>query len=159
MSKIRRFDTSVLGEMLIGKDPLKIVRHFLLKKGYDPDKTLKEETPNSCRWMLNLSNGYEMEVFLDKLKTPSQATLYMGINIMTVPIRNSQNFLVTVLEVADGLIGAKLGLVGYFVILSVGLGAERITFDEIDYNFRLILAQKEWVKDAILDEFDEDIDV
>ena len=33
MTKIRRFDTSVLGEMLIGKDPLKIVRHFLLKKG------------------------------------------------------------------------------------------------------------------------------
>ena len=109
--------------------------------------------------MLNLSNGYEMEVFLDKLKTPSQATVYMGINIMTVPIRDAQNFLVTVLEVADGLIGAKLGLVGYFVILSVGLGAERITFDELDYNYRLILAQKEWVKDAILDEFDEDIDV
>ncbi|MGI6681062.1 MAG: hypothetical protein ACOX3T_06255 [Bdellovibrionota bacterium] len=160
MSKIKRFDTSVLGEMLIGKDPLKIVRHFLLKKGHDPDKTIKEETNNSCRWMIDLSNGYELEIYLDKIRTPSQATVYMGINILPVPIRGSLDFLVSVLEIADGLIGAKLGLVGYFIILSVGLGAERITYEELDYNYRLILAQKDWVKEAILNEFEEeDIDV
>lgn len=159
MGKIRRFDTSVLGEMLIGKDAVKIVRHFLQKKGFDPDKTLKEQTPNSCRWMITVEKGCDMEVYLDKLKTPAKATLYMGINILPVPIRHSLDFLVTAMEIADGLIGVKLGLVGYFIILSVGIGAERITFEEIEYSYKLILAQKDWVRDEILDEFGEDIDV
>lgn len=153
---VKRFNTSVLGEMLIGKDPEKIVCHFLQKKGYDPKKTLKEKTDNSRRWMINVDDGHEMEIFLDKIKKPQEATVYMGINIVTVPIRDTQNFLVSALEIADGLIGVKLGLVGYFLILSAGLGAEKITYDELDYYFRLILAQKEWVKDAILNEFEEE---
>ncbi len=159
MVKVKRFNTSVLGEMLIGRDPLKIVRHFLKSKGYNADETLKEQTPNSCRWMVDIDDGQELEIFLDKIQKPAEATVYMGINIVTVPIRETQNFLVSALEIADGLIGVKLGIVGYFLILSVGLGAERITYEELEYNLRLIVAQKDWVRDALLDEFlEEDLD-
>ncbi len=159
MVRVRRFNTSVLGEIFIGHDPLKIVRHFLKTKGYDPDKTLKENTPNSCRWMVDVGDGQELEIFLDKIQKSAEATVYMGINIVTVPIREIQNFLVSALEISDGLIGVKLGIVGYFLILSVGLGAEKITYEELDYNLRLILAQKDWVKEALLEEFsEEDLD-
>jgi hypothetical protein len=80
----------------------------------------------------------------------------MGVNIITVPIRGSHDVLAAALEIADGLVGIKVSLVGHYLVLSASMSAQGVTIDELDYNFRLIEAQQTWFRDALATELQWD---
>jgi hypothetical protein len=73
----------------------------------------------------------------------------MGVNILTVPIRGASDLLAAALEVADGLIGIKVSLVGNFLVLSSSLSAAALTLEEVEHHFNLIEAQEVWFRDAL----------
>ena len=73
----------------------------------------------------------------------------MGLNVITVPIRGAADLLAAALEIADGLVGIKVSLVGHYLVLSAGFGASGITIEELDYNLRLIEAQESWFIDTL----------
>jgi hypothetical protein len=99
--------------------------------------------------MMLVRENEELEILLEGIKKPSETTIYMGINIVTVPIRSSSDVLAAALEIADGLVGIKVSLVGHYLVLSSSLGASGVTVDELDYNFRLIEAQEGWFRETL----------
>jgi hypothetical protein len=152
MGKIKNFASVSIKKITGGKDPLRVVEEFILRRGFDPDSCQKEKSPDNIRWMLSLGNGEELEILIEGLKKPSETTVYLGVNIATVPIRGSADVLAAALEIADGLVGIKVSLVGHYLVLSASLGAAGLSVEELDYNFKLIEAQQDWFKNVLADE-------
>ncbi|MCB0310823.1 MAG: hypothetical protein KDD42_06295, partial [Bdellovibrionales bacterium] len=121
-------------------------------RGFDPDEAARERTTENARWMLSLGGGEELEVLLEGIKKPSETTVYMGVNIATVPLRGGLEMLAAALEIADGLVGIKVSLVGHYLVLSASLGAAGITVEDLDYHYKLIEAQEGWFREALADE-------
>jgi hypothetical protein len=151
-NKIKKFATVNIRKITGGKDPLRLVEEFILRLGFDPEKCQREKTPENSRWMLSLGGGEELEVLVEGLKKPQETTIYMGVNVAAVPVRQGHELLAAALEIADGLVGIKVSLVGHFLVLSASLGAAGITVDDLEYNYKLIVAQQGWFKDALVDE-------
>jgi len=152
MSKIKKFAAINIRKITGGKDPIRLVEEFILRLGFDPDKCQKDKGADTSRWMVALTNNEELEVLVEGVKRPAETTIYMGVNIATVPLRSSSDVLVSALEIADGLVGIKVSLVGHFLVLSSTLGAAGISVDDLEYNYRLIVAQQQWFRDALADE-------
>lgn len=152
MGKIRKFAELNIRKIVGGKDPLRVVEDFLQRRGFDAEKCLKEKTPDLARWMVQIKEDKELEILLEGIRKPSDTTLYMGVNIMTVPIRGAHDVLAAALEIADGLVGIKVSLVGHYLVLSSTLSASGLTLDEVDYNFRLIELQEEWFRQTLTSE-------
>lgn len=152
MGKIKKFSVVNIRSITGGKDPSRLVEEFLLRHNFDPDKCARERTPDNARWMLSLGSDEELEILVEGMRKPSETTVYMGINIATVPIRGSAEMLAAALEIADGLVGIKVSLVGHFLVLSASLGAAGISLDDLDYHFRLIEAQRSWFRSALAEE-------
>lgn len=152
MGKIKKFAAINIRKITGGKDPLRLVEEFIVRLGFDPEECQKEKTVDHTRWMINLGDGEDLELLLEGLKKPPETTIYMGVNIATVPIRGAYDVLATALEIADGLVGIKISLVGHYLVLSASLGAAGISVEDLDYNFKLITAQRSWFKDALADE-------
>ena len=134
-----------------GRDAVKMVTDFLNRKGQDSVKFLQHKTSELATWSVPLSPDEELEITLEGLKSSVETTLYMGINIIPVPLQKTQEFLTTVLSVADTLIGAKLSLVNYDVVISTTEYVSSMRGDEIDYIFELLTRQKDCVLDEILE--------
>lgn len=152
MGKIRKFAELNIRKIVGGKDPLRVVEDFLQRRGFDAEKCLKEKTPDLARWMVQIKEDKELEILLEGIRKPPDTTLYMGVNIMTVPIRGAHDVLAAALEIADGLVGIKVSLVGHYLVLSSTLSASGLTLDEVDYNFRLIELQEEWFRQTLTSE-------
>ena len=152
MAKIKKFTAANIRKITGGKDPLRLIEEFIVRRGFDPEKCKKESTPETSQWMLALGNGEELEVLVEGCKHPAETTVYMGINVAIVPIRGCYEFITTALEIADGLVGIKVSLVGHFLVLSSSMGASGIGVDELDYHFKLITAQLPWFRDALAEE-------
>lgn len=152
MATTGRFPAGNIRKISGGKDPLRIVEEFILRRGFDPDASLKERTVDNVRWMLAVEQDEELEILVEGLKKPSETTIYMGVNVATVPIRGASDLLAAALEVADGLVGIKVSLVGHYLVLSAGIGAAGATVDDLDYHFKLITAQQSWYRQALSDE-------
>jgi hypothetical protein len=152
MGKIKKFAELNIRKITGGKDPLRVVEDFILRRGFDPEKCQKEKTADSVRWMIQVRDNEELEVLVEGIKKPAETTIYMGVNIVTVPIRGAHEVLAAALEIADGLVGIKVSLVGHYLVLSSSLGASGATIDELDYHFRLIEAQESWFRDALATE-------
>jgi hypothetical protein len=152
MGKVRKFTALNIRKIAGGKDPVRLVEEFILRRGFDPDQSQQQKTADHVRWMLALGNGEELEVLAEGLKTPAETTVYMGVNVVTVPVRGSSDVLAAALQIADGLVGIKVSLVGHYLVLSSTLGAAGLTVDELDYNFKLINAQQNWFREALTDE-------
>jgi len=152
MGKIKKFASIGIRKIAGGKDPVRLVEEFILRLNFDPEDARKQKSPDNIRWMLTLSEGEELEILLESLKVPAETTVYMGVNIATVPIRGAQDMLVAALEIADGLVGIKVSLVGHFLVLSSSLGAAGLSLEDLDYHFRLITAQQGWFRQALADE-------
>ncbi|MGI6524659.1 MAG: hypothetical protein ACOX2O_05120 [Bdellovibrionota bacterium] len=135
-----------------GKHPVKLVEEFITKRGFDPNVCLSEKTADTVRWMLKLGDEEELEVLVEGLTKPAETTIYMGVNIATVPIRGALDMLVSALEIADGLVGIKVSLVGHFLVLSASLGLSGVSVDDLEYNYNLIEAQQAWFKNALSEE-------
>lgn len=152
MAKIKKFPTMNIQKITGGKDPLRLVEEFILRRGFDPDKCEREKTPDSARWMLDLGEDKELEVLVEALRRPAETTIYMGLNIATVPVRGASDMLAAALEIADGLVGIKVSLVGHYLVLSASLGAAGLTLEELDYSFKLIVAQEVWFRQTLAEE-------
>lgn len=152
MGKIKKFAILNIKKISGGKDPLNIIEEFILRLGHDPDTCLADQSSDHSRWMIQLADGEVLEMLLEGKKKASETTVYMGVNITTVPIRGASEMLAAALEVADGLVGIKVSLVGHFLVLSSSLGANGLDIEEVDYHYRLIAAQQSWFREALADE-------
>jgi hypothetical protein len=152
MGKIRKFAELNIRKITGGKDPVRVVEEFMLKRGFDPDTCQREKTADNSRWMIQLREGEELEVLIEGIRKASETTIYMGVNIFTVPIRGSADILAAALEISDGLIGVKVSLVGHYLVLSSSMSAAGVSIEELDYNLRLIEAQTVWFRDTLAEE-------
>lgn len=152
MSKIKKFTGAHIKKLTGGKDPIRLVEEFIMRRGFDPDKCLRERTPDNVRWMIPLSEGEELEVLVEGLTRHPETTVYMGINVATIPVRGAYEMLAAALEIADGLVGIKVSLVGHYLVLSASLSAAGLNVEDLDYNFEIIGAQKVWFREALADE-------
>ncbi|NMC64467.1 MAG: hypothetical protein GYA55_14980 [SAR324 cluster bacterium] len=152
MTKAKKFAVPGIRQISGGKDPLRLVKDFIIRMGFDPDRCQREVTLDNARWMVPTGEDEELEVLLEGLRTKTETTIYMGVNIVTVPIRGAYDLLAAALEIADGLIGIKVSLVGHYLVLSASLGAADISVDDIEYHYKLIVAQRSWFRDALADE-------
>jgi hypothetical protein len=155
--KVKKFPSVAIRKIRGGKDPVSVIEEFLARLGFDPVKAKKESGSDGIRWMIALEGGEELEVLLEGLRVPQETTVYLGINVGTVPLRNLLEVLTTALEIADGLVGIKLSLVGHFLVLSASMGAVGIDVDEVEYHYRLIVAQLGWFRNALSDELNVEI--
>jgi hypothetical protein len=152
MSKIKKFAAVNIRKIVGGKDPLRLVEDFILRLGFDPDECSKEKTPDNARWMVTLPSTEDMEILLEGLKKPSETTIYMGINVVTVPLRGAHDLLIAALEIADGLVGIKVSLFGHYIVLSASLPAAGLSVEDLEYAHKLIAAQEQWFKQTLCDE-------
>lgn len=158
MGKIRKFAELNIRKITGGRDPVRVVEDFIARKGFDPEKCQREQTPDLVRWMVQIKGDEELEILLEGLRKPSDSTLYMGLNIVTVPIRGAHDMLAAALEIADGLVGIKVSLVGHYLVLSSSLSAAGLALEELDYNFKLIEVQEQWFRETLASELEwEDV--
>jgi hypothetical protein len=151
-TKAKRFAVVNIRKITGGKDPVRLVEDFIVRQGFDPKICLQEKTADSARWMIPLGVEEELEVLAENLKTTNDTTIYMGVNVLTVPIRGSTDILAAALQIADALVGIKLSLVGHYLVLSASVSAAEISVEEIDYYYKLmhsrvglrILWRKSW---------------
>lgn len=123
-----------------------------MRRGFDPDECLQQRTADIATWSVPLSGEEELEISLEGLNRPAETTLYMGVNVLTVPIKDSSAVLAAALIVADTLIGAKISLVNYDLVLSVTVYTANMGVDEVDYLYELLTRQKGGIQEAIAEE-------
>ncbi len=150
--KIKKLSSARIRKITGGKDPIRLVEEFMVRRGFDPEECLQQRTTDLAQWLVPLGDEEDLEITLEGLTRPPETTLYMGVNILGVPLRESQRFLVAALSVADTLIGAKLSLVNYDLVLSVTVYTANMGIDEVDYFYELIVRQKTSVQEAITEE-------
>ena len=149
MGKVKKFSTLNIRKITGGKDPLRIVEEFILRRGFDPGECARERTPDTARWMLSIGEGEELEILVEGVKRSSETTIYMGVNVTAVPVRGAYDLLAAALEIADGLVGIKVSLVGHYLVLSATLGASGISVEDLDYHYKLIAAQQNWYREEL----------
>lgn len=152
MAKVKKFAVPGIKQIAGGKDPLRLVKDFIIRIGFDPDRCQRENDADNYRWMISIGEHEELEVLLEGLKNKVETTIYMGVNIATVPVRGADHMLAAALEIADGLIGIKVSLVGHYLVLSASLGGADISVDDLEYHYKLIAAQTAWFREALADE-------
>ena len=152
MSKIKKFASVKIKKITGGKDPARLIEEFLARRGFDPDECNKDKTVQNARWMVPVSEDEELEILVEGLNRHPETTYYMGLNVATVPVRGSTDLLAAALEIADGLVGVKVSLVGHYLVLSASFGSSGASLEDLDYSFEIITAQKEWFREALLDE-------
>lgn len=151
-TKAKKFAVVNIRKITGGKDPVRLVEDFIVRQGFDPKICLQEKSADSARWMIPLGKEEELEVLAENLKSANDTTIYMGVNVLTVPIRGSADILAAALQIADALVGIKLSLVGHYLVLSASISAAGISVEEIDYYYKLIHAQQGWFKETLIEE-------
>ena len=73
---------------------------------------------------------------------------------MPVPLLEVQKFTYAALLVADTLIGAKLSIVNYDLVLSITTYAGDLSVEDVEFFYEIINRQKAAVIDAISDELE-----
>jgi hypothetical protein len=156
MGKIKKFAsklTSVPIKKLVGgKDPLRVIEEFIVRRSCVPEECARERSPESARWMIPLGEEEELEVLAEGLSFHPEATVYMGVNVTTVPIRSCLEVLAAALQIADGLVGIKVSLVGHYLVLSASFPAGDMSVEDLEYNFEIIAVQKNWFRQTLADE-------
>ncbi|MCS6893914.1 MAG: hypothetical protein NZO16_05040, partial [Deltaproteobacteria bacterium] len=104
-----------------------------------------------------LSDSEDVEIIYDSIRIPQDATIYIGVNICTVPLRKVAETLVVALELADGLVHAKISLVGRYLVLSATVPAYSTSLEEIEYFYRLVIAQRNWFLSILSEELDLEV--
>lgn len=152
MGKIKKFAVLNFRKITGGRDPVRVVEEFITRRGFNPDECRKENDADTTRWMFALRDEVELEVLVEGQRKPPETTIYMGINILTVPIRGAGDILAAALEIADGLVGVKVSLVGHYLVLSASLGAAGVSVEDLEYHLKLIEAQEGWFRGALAEE-------
>ncbi|MBL7663072.1 hypothetical protein JNK13_10020 [bacterium] len=152
MGKLKKLPSPKIRKITGGKEPAKLVEEFLVSRGFNPEECLQQRSADAASWSVPIAPEEELEISIEGLGRTNETTIYMGINIMTIPTKNFHNALVAALTVADTLIGAKLSLVNYDLVLSITSYANDIGAHDLDYLFELISKQKTHIYDALIDE-------
>jgi hypothetical protein len=152
MGKIKKFAALHIRKITGGKDPVRVVEDFISRRGFNPEDCRKENDADTTRWMFVIREEFELEVLVEGQRKPAETTIYMGMNIITVPIRGAAEILAAALEIADGLVGIKVSLVGHYLVLSASLGAAGISVEDLEYHLKLIEAQESWFRAAMAEE-------
>lgn len=152
MGKVKKFKALGIKKITGGKDPVNLVEEFILRRGFDPELCRRERSADFVRWMLEVNDDEELEVLVESLRKPSSTTIYMGINILTVPLRGAHEILVAALKIADGLVAIKVSLVGHELVLSASMAMADIALEDLDFYYRLITAQQSWFREELLTE-------
>lgn len=153
-SKIRKISQAKIRKLPGGRDPARNIEEFLTRRGYDPEECLHMRTGEVSTWSVPLNDEEELEITLESLGKSSETTLYMGLNICGIPIKDTANFLAAALSVADTLIGTKLSIVNYDLVISITTYTENLSGDSIDYYYELITKQKNSAYELILEEME-----
>lgn len=153
-SKIRKISQAKIRKLPGGRDPARNVEEFLQRRGFDPEECLHLRTNDISTWSVPLNDEEELEITLESLGRPSETTLYMGLNICGVPLKDTTNFLSAALTVADTLVGAKLSVVNYDLVISITVYTESLTGDSVDYYYELITKQKNSTYELITEEME-----
>jgi hypothetical protein len=154
MGEVRKITPPTIRKLSGGKDPVRLVEEFLHRRGFNSEDCVEERTKDRIQWSVPLSDAEDLEITLEGIGRPPETTIYLGLNILSVPMKDAHRYLTTALIVADKLIGAKLSLVDYDIVLSVTAYAASIDMDELDYFYELILRQKQAVLDDITEELE-----
>lgn len=152
ISKVRRIGSTKIKKISGGKEPTKIIEEFMLRRGFDPAACLQQRTNQLAQWLLPLNDQEDLEITLEGINRPVETTLYIGVNVMTVPLKDTAKFTYAALLVADTLIGAKVSIVNYDLVLSVTTYTSDFSIEDVEYYFEIITRQKNTVIDAITDE-------
>lgn len=145
MGKIKNFVHHNIRKISGGKDPVNVLTEFIGSIGFDPQATLRDSSADHRRWMLALDKDKELEILLEDIKHSHETTIYLGINLSVVPIKGALDMLVVALELADGLIDAKISLVGHYLVISSGFPASDLNLEEIEYQYKMLTSQHEWL--------------
>ena len=154
MSKISKIASARIKKISGGKDPKKTIEEFMLRRGFNPEECLQQRTKQMIQWLLPLEEDEDLEVTLEGTNRAIDTTLYVGVNVMSVPLGDVQKFTYAALLVADTLIGAKLSIVNYDLVLSVTTYASDLSVEDVEFYYEIINRQKSMVIDAISDELD-----
>ena len=152
MGKVKKMLPARIRKITGGKDPTRIVEEFMMRRGFDPEDCIQQRSPDLAQWLVPLNEEEDLEITLEGLNRPPETTLYMGVNVLAVPLADTAAFFYAALAVADTLIGAKLSLVNYDLVLSITMYVANMGVDEIDYFYELITRQKAGVSEAISQE-------
>jgi hypothetical protein len=152
--KVKKFSSPVIRKITGGKDPVRIVHEFIVRRGSDPENAEKEKSGDFIRWILPISAGNDLEILVEGIKVSAETTMYLGVPIVNVPLKGFSDFLVSALEVADGLVGTKLSLVSSTLVLSATLAASGASVEELDYHFNLLVGQQAWFQKALQEQFE-----
>jgi hypothetical protein len=156
MSKVRKLASAKIRKISGGKDPVKLVEEFMTRRGYDPEECLQQRGADITTWSISISEEEELEITLEGLNSPLETTLYIGVNVISLPLLRTQDFLIAALTIADTLIGAKLSLVNYDLVLSTTVYVANMHVEDVDYLFELITRQENSIRDAIIEELCEE---
>lgn len=132
-----------------GKDPRRMVNDFIVKRGFDPDECRKGD---AHRWVLPSGDEDEVEILLEDPDDADLASLYIGMPISAVPLDQVNETLISALRLADGLVEAKISLVGHYLILSGAYPLVLIRGDDLDYMYRLLIDQRQWLREQLCEE-------
>ena len=154
MSKIRKIASARIKKISGGKDPNKIIEEFMVRRGFNPEECLQQRTKQMVQWLLPLEEDEDLEVTLEGTNRAIDTTLYVGVNVMSVPLADVQKFTYAALLVADTLIGAKLSIVNYDLVLSITTYASDLSVEDVEFYYEIINRQKSIIIDAISDELD-----
>ncbi len=152
MAKIRKIAPARIRKITGGKDPIRLVEEFMTRRGFEPEECLQQRTSDVATWSISLKDEEELEITLEGLGNSAETTLYMGLNVFSIPMRDCHKVLVAALTLADTLIGVKLSLVNYDLVLSVTAYTANMGVDDVDYFFELITRQKTVVQDTLGEE-------
>ena len=154
MSKISKIASARIKKISGGKEPTKIIEEFMNRRGFNPQECLQQRTKQMIQWLLPIEEDEDLEVTLEGTNRSIDTTLYVGVNVMAVPLGDVQKFTYAALLVADTLIGAKLSIVNYDLVLSVTTYASDLSVEDVEFYYEIINRQKSIVIDAISDELD-----
>ncbi len=131
------------------KDPVRLIEDFIHDLGFDSEECLNIRSAETCRWVVPLNDEVQLELLLENIKQVFGTILYMGVNISTVPLKDTQNFLIQALETADSLIGVKVSVVGHFLVLSSTANLHDKNISDINYQMTELLQQSAWFQSAL----------
>ena len=134
-SKIKKFPSPAIKKITGGRDPIKVIESFISSRGHDPEECLEQRNNNFIQWLMNVENGTDLEITLEGLNRIEETTLYLGINILPIPLKDTQRFYVNALLAADTLIESKLSIVNYDLVLSSTIYGGKASVENIDYAF------------------------
>lgn len=144
ISKLKSLTSFNIRKIVGGKEPVKLIEELINRRGHDPQECMREHTGDFCRWMVPLREDQELEILVDGLKKTHETSVYLGLNVAIVPLRRTQEFLVAALELADGLVGIKVSLIGHYLVLSYCAPIGSMSPEDLEYSLSLVESQQSW---------------